>query len=59
KQGYYNYAYALVPNQTNNLKISYFEGNHSETENEYQGLIYYKGESDRYFRLLHVFTMSK
>ena len=59
KQGYYNYAYALVPNQTNNLKISYFEGNHSETENEYQGLIYYKEESDRYFRLLHVFTISK
>lgn len=59
KQGYYNYAYALVPNQTNNLKISYFEGNHSETENEYQGLIYYKEEKDRYFRLLHVFTISK
>ncbi|MDD2592911.1 MAG: DUF5103 domain-containing protein [Bacteroidales bacterium] len=46
KQGYYNYAYALVPNQTDILNISYFEGNHSETENEYQGLIYYREESD-------------
>ena len=43
KQGFYNYAYALVPNSGKpQPDISQTEGNYWETENTYQVLVYYK-----------------
>jgi hypothetical protein len=56
RQGYYNYAYAIVP-QYAKVKIpdiSEIEGNWYETENEYTILIYYHPLGERYDRLIGV-----
>jgi hypothetical protein len=46
KQGYYNYQY-----RNTNGKLHHSEGSFYQTENRYQGLIYYKGTNDRSWRL--------
>ena len=46
KQGYYNYQYVAADGQP--LPS---EGNYYQTENQYQALIYYKGTTDRSWRL--------
>ena len=46
KQGYYNYQYRNADG-----KLHPTEGSFYQTENRYQGLIYYKGTSDRTWRL--------
>ena len=46
KQGYYNYQYLL---HTDELLPS--EGSYYQTENHYQAFIYYKGTTDRTWRL--------
>lgn len=46
KQGYYNYQYRNADG-----KLHYTEGSFYQTENRYQGLIYYKGTNDRTWRL--------
>ena len=46
KQGYYNYIYTTADGQQ--LPS---EGNYYQTENQYQALIYYKGTTDRTWRL--------
>lgn len=38
KQGFYNYKYVV---QNDTLNAYYFEGNHFETENEYEVFVYY------------------
>jgi hypothetical protein len=52
KQGYYNYVYAYKPNDNNAVDLSYVEGNHYETENDYQVFVYYKPYTSRYERLI-------
>ena len=47
KQGYYSYQYLC---DTDKLLPS--EGSYYQTENQYQALIYYKGTSDRTWRLI-------
>ena len=42
KQGYYNYVYGVLNSETNRLDFREFEGQHSETENNYMVLIYHK-----------------
>jgi hypothetical protein len=42
KQGYYNYVYGVLNSETNQLDFREFEGQHSETENNYMVLIYHK-----------------
>lgn len=46
KQGYYNYQYTTADGQQ--LPS---EGNYYQTQNQYQALIYYKGTTDRTWRL--------
>jgi hypothetical protein len=52
KQGYYNYQYAYVPNGSNKAELTYVEGNHYETENDYLVFVYYKQFTSRYERLI-------
>lgn len=52
KQGYYNYRYVVKDIKTGTLDQTFFEGNHSETENDYLFLVYYKQQGDRYERLV-------
>lgn len=47
KQGYYSYQYLCGNNQ-----LLPSEGSYYQTENQYQALIYYKGTSDRTWRLI-------
>lgn len=47
KQGYYSYQYLCGTNQ-----LLPSEGSYYQTENQYQALIYYKGTSDRTWRLI-------
>jgi len=56
KQGYYNYLYAYKQKESNNIDLTYLEGNHFETENDYLVFVYYKNVSSRYERLIG-FTM--
>lgn len=52
KQGYYNYEYVLVKNGV--VDDTYFEGNHYETENQYNLLVYVRAFGDRADRLVAV-----
>jgi len=52
KQGYYNYQYVYVPNGSERGYVSYFEGNHAETENEYTVFVYYRDQGELYDRLI-------
>ena len=58
KQGYYNYAFALVSNKDKNVTFSETEGNWHETENDYTVLIYYRSFGDRYDRLVGTYTFN-
>lgn len=51
KQGYYNYQ-ALVLDRDGRTHPLPAQGNFYETENSYQMLVYYKGNSDRTWRLV-------
>lgn len=52
KQGYYNYQYIYVPNGSERGYVSPFEGNHSETGNEYTVYVYYRDQGELYDRLV-------
>jgi hypothetical protein len=51
KQGFYNYIYA-VRDGSGNIDESRLEGDHDETENYYTILVYFRGNADRYDRLV-------
>lgn len=52
KQGYYNYRYVVKNTRSGKVDQTFFEGNHFETENSYQILIYLKQPGTRYERLI-------
>ncbi len=52
KQGYYNYAYALVDKETKKVDFTDSEGNHFETDNAYSILLYYRPVGERYDRVI-------
>ncbi len=52
KQGYYNYHYAFVPEGSKTGDLSYIEGNHYETENDYIILVYHRPVNSRYDRII-------
>jgi hypothetical protein len=54
KQGYYNYAYAFLPNNTQVADLGFIEGNYWETRNEYSILVYYRQVGDFYDRLIGI-----
>ena len=57
KQGYYNYAYALIRDGEQEADLSFIEGSHSQTENEYTILVYHRSVTDDYERLVGVHTL--
>ena len=52
KQGYYNYHYALNDTNTNRIDVSFIEGTHYQTRNDYYIYVYYRSVSDRYDKLI-------
>jgi hypothetical protein len=54
KQGYYNYHYVLLPNNSKVGETGLIEGNFFEHNNEYSFFIYYKPLGGRYDRLVNV-----
>ncbi len=58
KQGYYNYVYALSKDGSFSADLSLMEGDHWETENDYQILIYNREVGIRYDRLVGFGTLS-
>ena len=52
KQGYYNYQYAFVPHNEKKADLSYAEGNHYETENDYIILVYHRPQNARFDRII-------
>ena len=51
KQGYYNYIYGIV-DEDGNVDYRTMEGSWSDTENEYQSIVYYRGLGDIYDRII-------
>lgn len=59
KQGYYNYHFATVtPNDNQLVDVASIEGSHWETENEYQILVYNRELGTRYDKLIGYQTFS-
>ena len=52
KQGYYNYQYAVVENNLNNLNTKIIEGSHYQTKNDYYIYVYQKAFDSRYEKLI-------
>ncbi len=52
KQGYYNYMYLWEDAATSTVSTDYTEGNHSETENDYQVFVYFKDPRSYCYRLV-------
>lgn len=52
KQGYYDYQYAFLPDHSNVADCTVIEGNHSETENTYYILTYYRPVGIYYDQLI-------
>jgi len=52
KQGYYNYHYALIDTITKVEDVSFIEGTHYQTRNDYYVYVYYRSASDRYDRFV-------
>ncbi len=52
KQGYYNYAYAVKLDDKQDIDLSYIEGSHYETENDYFIFVYHRPFHLRYDRLI-------
>lgn len=54
KQGYYNYQYVMKYHDQETGDVSFIEGNHWETRNEYTILVYNREHGDYYDRLVGV-----
>ena len=52
KQGYYNYHYALSDTISKQMDVSFIEGTHYQTRNDYYVYVYYRSVSDRYDRFV-------
>ncbi len=52
KQGYYNYAYASIRDRQHQATAEDIEGSHSQTENDYTILIYYRQPGTLYDQLI-------
>jgi hypothetical protein len=57
KQGFYDYCFAVLPDGETIADITYFEGSHYETHNNYTFYVYYRSMFDDYDRLLAVKTI--
>lgn len=52
KQAYYNYQFAVEDIETGEVDYRFFEGSHSETENNYMVLMYHKNQTMGYDELI-------
>ena len=52
KQGYYNYHYALNDTITKRADVSFIEGTHYQTRNDYYIYVYYRAVGDSYDRFV-------
>jgi len=52
KQGYYNYLYVMLPNNSKIGDATWVEGNHSETRNNYTILVYHHQKGELYDELI-------
>ncbi len=57
KQGVYNYRFRIEPSNSNE-EINFAEGNHSETENNYQLLVYYYDRNAGFYKCGGLFTQN-
>ena len=58
KQGYYDYLYAVVPNGETRGSVSFIEGDHWETNNQYTVYVYYRTRVPEYDRLVGYSTFN-
>ena len=58
KQGYYNYVYAYYKDGDRGADVSFIEGSHYETGNDYTIYVYHREKSKRYDKLISVKTKS-
>lgn len=58
KQGFYNYYYVLSPKGKKEPAWRDTEGNWYETENTYTIIVYYRGFTDRYDRVIAAYTFA-
>ncbi|MBK5286578.1 MAG: DUF5103 domain-containing protein [Bacteroidia bacterium] len=54
KQGYYNYIYVFLPDNSGAADETVIEGNHYETENDYTILVYHRPTASRYDHLVGI-----
>lgn len=54
KQGYYNYEYVLLPNDSKVGDVELIEGNFFNNNNEYSFFVYYRPMGGRYDQLVNV-----
>ena len=54
KEGFYDYAYAYVPNNSSHFILSELEGDAYQTQNQYSILVYYRPFGQRYDRLVSI-----
>lgn len=52
KQGYYNYLYVMLPNNSKSGDATWIEGNHSATRNNYTILVYHRSRGELYDELI-------
>jgi len=52
KEGYYNWLYAFLPNNSTKGDVTLIEGNHYETENDYYILVYYRPQGSLHDELI-------
>jgi hypothetical protein len=52
KQGYYSYVYAFLPTDSKVADVSFFEGNHYETQNQYYVFVYYRAPGTTFDQLV-------
>ncbi len=52
KQGYYNYVYHYLRESAPMADVSFIEGSHFETENDYLIYVYYQSNTSRYERVI-------
>ncbi len=58
KQGYYNYLYVLLPNNSKTGDATWVEGNHSVTRNTYTIMVYHRSRGELYDELIAVGSFS-
>ena len=57
KQGFYNYQYVMLPNNSKVGDVTLIEGNFFETNNQYTIYVYHRPMGTRYDKLINITTL--